>query len=82
MKAIKECPNCGSIPDNKYVYIQCPKCGLTGPWVNGGKNDDHADYKDNENAIKNWNTLWFNWKYGEDSMGPDISDEEYNKYFG
>ena len=74
MKEIKECPNCGSIPKDCYVYVQCPNCGLTGPWSNKGQMDAHCDHVDREYAIKKWNELCFNWKYGEDSFGPD--DEE------
>jgi hypothetical protein len=54
---IKHCPYCDIEPEDLYVKIQCPKCGLTGPWANGGINDDHADNRDHEVAILNWKLL-------------------------
>ena len=55
---LKPCPSCKS-EDLKdcYVYIKCNHCGMTGPQMNGGCNDAHCDYIDNQNAIKAWNKL-------------------------
>ena len=57
MNELKPCPFCGNtfLTDN-YVYISCNKCKANGPKMNNGNNDDHADFIDNENAIKAWNT--------------------------
>lgn len=55
---IKPCPNCDckDIHDY-YIYMECSKCLMTGPKMNGGKNDAHCDHIDHENAIKAWNNL-------------------------
>ena len=55
---MKNCPNCNS-NDLKhcYVYIQCNKCLMTGPQMNGGKNDQHADYMDSKAAEEAWDNL-------------------------
>lgn len=55
---LKACPNCKS--ENlraAYVYIQCNECLITGPQMNGGLNNQHADHKDAEAAEKAWNNL-------------------------
>ena len=58
MSDIKPCPSCGSINiEDAYVFIKCEDCGMTGPKMNDGKYDDHADYIDHENAIKAWNGM-------------------------
>ena len=53
---VRSCPFCGNqdIKDN-YVFMECKQCGATGPKMNGGKNDDHADYTDHLDAIAEWN---------------------------
>jgi len=76
---LRNCPYCDVPPEDHYVYYQCPKCGLAGPWSNGGKNDTHADHIDNKNAANNWNQLWFDIRYGEDSFGPDDEEDYYNE---
>lgn len=56
--SLKPCPACKSTNlSDHYVYIQCNKCLMSGPKMNGGKNDDHSDYIDRENAIEAWNKL-------------------------
>ena len=57
MKIPKNCPLCGSEAKDAYTQIRCSKCGLSGPWTNGGINDAHADHQDHFNAVKNWNQL-------------------------
>lgn len=53
---LKSCPFCGSNDfRDYYVYIKCNNCGALGPEMNGGINDDHADYIDHENAMDAWN---------------------------
>ena len=55
---LKPCPNCkGNNLRDCYVYIACNHCGMTGPKMNDGNNDSHADYIDHENAVKAWNKL-------------------------
>ena len=55
---LKPCPYCDSENlDDCYVYIQCKNCLLTGPQMQGGSYDDHADFVDHENAVKAWNLL-------------------------
>ena len=55
---LEPCPYCGSTDlRDCYVYIRCNKCLMEGPKMNDGRNDDHADYIDNINAIKAWNKL-------------------------
>ena len=55
---LRSCPNCKSteIEDN-YIYMQCMNCLMTGPQMNGGNNDDHADHIDHKRAIEAWNNL-------------------------
>ncbi len=58
MANLKPCPNCGSTNlEDHYVCIQCKKCLMIGPQMNGGNNDAHAEYIDHENAVKAWNNL-------------------------
>jgi len=55
---LKECPNCGSEDlRNAYVYIQCNKCLMTGPQMNGGRIDAHCDHVDQKAAEEAWNDL-------------------------
>jgi len=55
---IKSCPYCKcNVIIDHYVYMQCSKCLMTGPQMNGGSYNDHSDYIDRENAIKAWNNL-------------------------
>ena len=55
---LKPCPSCDSEETiDCYVYIQCAKCLMTGPQMNKGRNDDHADYIDHQNAENAWNSL-------------------------
>lgn len=50
---LKSCPNCKSNNlKDCYIFIKCNNCGMTGPKMNNGNYDDHADYIDHENAIK------------------------------
>lgn len=58
IEELKPCPYCNS-KDLKdcYVYIKCNKCLMEGPKMNGGHNDDHADFIDRQNAIEAWNKL-------------------------
>ena len=52
------CPNCNSQNlKDCYVYIKCESCLMTGPQMNGGRNDDHADNGDHTSAINAWNKL-------------------------
>lgn len=52
------CPNCGSTNlRDAYVYIACKNCLMEGPKMNGGNNNDHADYIDHKGAIEYWNNL-------------------------
>ena len=56
MHVLKSCPFCGSTDLlDRYVLITCKHCLAQGPAMNGGKNDDHADCLDNQNAVKAWN---------------------------
>ena len=58
MNAMKPCPYCESEDlRDAYVYIQCNKCLMTGPQMNGGLNDQHADNNDALAARKAWNEL-------------------------
>lgn len=58
MENLKPCPNCGSTDlKSGGVYVQCNKCLMTGPQMNRGINDEHADYMDYQNAQKAWNNL-------------------------
>ena len=58
MKELKPCPFCNSIDlKDCYVYIKCNCCLMTGPKMNSGNYDDHADYIDHEAAVKAWNNL-------------------------
>ena len=55
---LKPCPYCKSTDlSDAYVYISCKKCLMTGPQMNNGNNDDHADYIDHERAVEAWNKL-------------------------
>jgi len=58
MELLKPCPNCNSndIKDC-YIYMECAACHMTGPKMNGGNFDDHADFVDRQNAIETWNNL-------------------------
>lgn len=50
------CPFCGSSDlEDCYVYIKCNSCLAEGPATNQKRNDDHADFRDREIAIKKWN---------------------------
>lgn len=51
------CPFCGSheIKDC-YVFVKCLRCGAEGPYTNGKRYDDHADFRDHVRAIELWNT--------------------------
>ena len=61
---LKPCPFCGSINlKDCYVTIKCLDCGAEGPKMNGGRNDDHADYVDHEEAVNAWNA-----RPGEDAV--------------
>ena len=56
VEALKPCPFCGSTHlSDSYVYVRCDMCGANGPEMNGGRNDDHADWVDHERAIAAWN---------------------------
>lgn len=57
MEELKACPFCKSndVTDDPYVYVRCNKCGATGPKMNGGNNNQHADYVDRKNAREAWN---------------------------
>ena len=58
MADLKPCTNCEyDAPEDLYVTVRCPRCLMTGPQMNGGRNDDHCDYKDRERAIALWNDL-------------------------
>jgi hypothetical protein len=58
MEELKSCPNCRSNNlTDCYIYIRCNDCGMTGPKMNNGNMDEHADYIDRINAIKAWNKL-------------------------
>ena len=58
MEKLKPCPYCESNDLNDcYVYIRCNKCLMEGPKMNGGRNDDHSDFRDRELAIEAWNKL-------------------------
>jgi len=58
MADLKPCPNCKSTDlADCYVYIKCRTCKMTGPQMNDGNNDSHADYLDHENAVNAWNKL-------------------------
>jgi len=55
---MKPCPNCGSTDLNdRYVYVECNVCLMTGPKQNNGRNDEHADEFDHKIAVRNWNEL-------------------------
>ena len=56
MNNLKPCPFCGSNNlEDHYVFIKCTDCGEEGPPSNNKRNDAHADFVDNENAIEYWN---------------------------
>lgn len=49
MEKLKPCPHCGT--------HDLKECGMTGPQMNDGRNDERADSIDHEHAIKKWNEL-------------------------
>jgi hypothetical protein len=71
------CPACGSIYlSDDYVYIKCKDCGVQGPWTNGGKFDDHADWIDHENAIERWNKM-----PRAISVAKDLDTSRYDSFY-
>ncbi len=55
---LKPCPSCGStLMNDRFVYIECSMCLMTGPKENNGRHDEHSDFVDHERAIEKWNAL-------------------------
>lgn len=49
------CPFCGSTDIyDAYGFMVCNTCKATGPAMNNGNNDDHADFVDHKRAIEAW----------------------------